>query len=247
MMFANKYISNTFFVLLSVTLLGFGAACLADDLVILESNSVRYPVGQIVAGDLGITLAEQEMLTIVAANGTMFKIEGPFDGVPSVTATDVPPVKAALEQLLASDKLETSGLGAVRSGEDDATQSMDTRPTPWYIHVDQAGEQCFTSGSALALWREDNQAAQEVELQRLSTAESVVLVWPAGSNALDWPESLAAEDGEIYLIRPVDQIQSTQIITLALPSGSVSSDASAVAWLAAKGCPRQAEKLMGKI
>lgn len=246
-MYPKKLIPKIIFVFLSTALIGFSMACLADDLVILESNSVRYPVGEIVAGDLGITLTEQETLMIVAANGTMFTIEGPFDGVPSVTATDIPPVKAALEQLLASDKLETSGLGAVRSGDDDATHVVDTRPTPWYIHVDQSGEQCFTSGSALALWREDNRDAQEVELQRLSTAESVVLVWPAGSNALDWPESLAAEDGEIYLIRPVDQIQSTQIITLALPSGSVSSDASAVAWLAAKGCPRQAEKLMGQI
>lgn len=186
---------------------------------------------------------------IVAANGSIFEIKGPFDEVPTVTATatEEPPVKAALEQLLASDKLETSGLGAVRSGEDNFTDAVDTRPTPWYIHVDQSGQQCFTSGAELALWREDNQDAQEVELQRLSTAESVVLVWPAGSNALDWPESLAAEDGEIYLIRPVDQIQSTQIITLALPSGSASSDAAAVAWLAAKGCPQQAKKLMGNL
>ncbi len=240
----KKFIHKRIFTLLTMGLLGFSITGLTADLVILESSSVRYPAGQIVDGDLGITLTEQETLMIVAANGSIFTIQGPFDGVPSATTTEEPPVKAALEQLLAADKLDTTGLGAVRSGEDGGTDAVDTRPTPWYIHVDQSGQQCFTSGTELVLWREDNQDAQEVELQRLSTAESVVLAWPAGSNARDWPESIAAEDGESYLIRKVDQIQSTQIITLALPSGSVSSDAAAVAWLAAKGCPRQAEKLM---
>lgn len=224
--------------------LGIIGSAFAADLAVLESNSVRYTAGDIIDGDLGVSLSQNETLLVAAEDGSIFDLQGPFEGVPKGTATSQLNTKAALRRLLGTDTTRTIGLGAVRGGEVAAAgMPQDTRPNPWYFHIGHPGPQCFAEGSKLALWREKTDEPVDLQVQRLSTGEGVDLNWPAGSNSIDWPATLDVTDGEIYLVRPGDQIRSLQIITVQLPAGTLSTDEAAVAWLAAKGCDRQAEIL----
>ena len=219
----------------------------AGDMVILESTSVRYQAGQIITDSTVISLTEGETLEIVGEDGSFFKLTGPLDGIPTPVAADKPDVLAAVKRMIATDQASASGLGAVRGSADSEAAVADTRPSPWYFHVEHAGDQCFSRGTEMSLWRENGESSQEFEVLNLSTGQKVVMEWPAGSQTLGWPPELETGNGEIFLMRPVDQIQSTQIVAIELADTAAATNESAMVWLAAKGCVRQAEIVMATL
>lgn len=221
-----------------------GSVFAADHLVVLESNTVRYTAREFIHGDLGVSLSENETLLVVAEDGSIFHLQGPFEGVPKGIVMSKPDAKAALIRLFGTDTTQNSDVGAVRGGGGThASVPQDTRPNPWYFHSGQPGPQCFAAGSKPAFWREITDEPVELHVQRLSTGKAVALNWPAGSHSIDWPAALDVADGETYLVRPGDQKEFAQIITLQLSTVPLSTDEAAVAWLAAKGCYRQAKIL----
>jgi len=219
-----------------------GPGVIAGEFVILESNAARFPPGGIIDASVTVDLDDGEALLLVADSGDLVAVEGPHTGIADRPAADETDITAALNRLIGSEDTRVVGIGGVRTGDvaGDADTKADTRPSPWLLHTGITGAQCVVPGQALQYWREDESETVTLHVTMLQEASAATLDWPAGTKRIDWPESLPVVDGEMYLVRPSDQMRSTNIQLFELPGPLDADRLSAAAWLAARGCMRQA-------
>ncbi|MBN1239807.1 MAG: hypothetical protein JXB36_14990 [Gammaproteobacteria bacterium] len=222
--------------------LASGAAQAAEHIVV-ESSSAAYRIGQSLEGSNVITLRERESLVLVSEEGVTLRVTGPFTGPAAAAAERVGPrqssLRRALAQLLGSEPGEPGGLAGVRGGLDD-TDIEDTRPTPWLIHSAIAGEQCVLRGREVRLWRERSHEEARADIAETHGGRSAEVRWAGDQTRAVWPFDSPPIDGGIYLIRPADGVRSVAIRLHALAPALGDGGLASVAWLAARGCTRQA-------
>ena len=158
----------------------------AAEIVVLESNSVRYAAGQTLDAAVPITLPAGEFVAIVTEDARLIRIEGPHNG-PAVGQTpDEGAVRRALAQLIVEQRPEVGGVGGVR-GDGDEAQAPDTRPEPWLVHTQRSGEQCALRGQGVQLWRESATDAAVAELTASLEDATGEVRWNSGEQRAAWP------------------------------------------------------------
>lgn len=162
----------------------------AADLVVLTSTGANFKAGQTLPADAKLGLAVGQALTLMMPSGKVVKVTGPADAVPSESgAVDDKAVLAALTHMVKSRQADTSSLGTFRSSESEL-------PDPWLVDVSRAGERCVLAGEPLVFWRPDGASPAAVTLVQPSNSWKARADWPAGSQRLLGPESIALMDGD---------------------------------------------------
>jgi len=140
-------------------------AATAASMIVLESNTQRFAVGDVLDSDAIIELDDGDELLLATETGA-FRIEGP---IPRVGENEKPVIEplgayadtghsktsagAVLSALVAPEEEDDSTVGAVRGGGGSTSSLGCPRnpPSAWSLQVAR-GEQCIATGEAVSLW-----------------------------------------------------------------------------------------------
>jgi len=230
----------------ALSLIFLSSLSLAAELVVVESSSPDYDVGQILDSQADIVLGEKAEVMLIAEDGAIVQLSGPYAGPPAATQLDsAGGALGALGQLVGQAEADAGDFGGVRGGTLDdgflAQEIDDRRTSPWLLHTGITGPQCVVAGADdINYWREQGAAAARMEITRVSSGENVSIRWRDGESVAAWPESLPATPDEMYLLRFDDQLRSTNLLLRQVPAAVADNGMATVAFLAANGCISQA-------
>jgi hypothetical protein len=217
--------------------LGLAAPARADGLVVAEARGAGLQPGQTIDAGQTIKLTAGQRLTLIAGNGAVIKLIGPFEGVPDPDGQRTGSVADSLLKLTSQTTQSTSTLGAVRAP--DAAP-----PEPWLVAVASSGHRCVEAGRPVVLWRPAVPAEQPLEISPVDRAWEATATWPAGVDRLTLPAQFPAQDDAAYAIAVGN---TTSTVTLHLMPPAFDRDAMRVAWMMDKGCTTQAKVLAGAV
>lgn len=226
---------------------------LAAELVVLESTSPTYQVANILDADKNIVLEENTQILLIAEDGTIISLAGPYSGLPrGDAASGAPGVLDVLRQIVGYAEAETADIGGVRGdagGDDFMTRQVDDhRTSPWLLHVAITGRQCVRAGvTTPEYWREQSDTGERLTVKRVATGETATVVWKAGANTAAWPDAFPLRADEMYLLRLGDQLRSTNLLLREIPAPTGDDGRATVAFLAAKGCFLQARMELARL
>jgi hypothetical protein len=209
----------------------------ADTLVVADAHGVALQPGQAIDAGQPLKLQPGQRVTLIAGNGAILKLVGPFDGVPDPEGQRQGSIADSLLKLASQTVQGTSTLGAVRAPES-------TPPEAWLIAVDGSGQRCLQDGGPVVFWRPAAAEEQTVEISPSDRAWQAQAKWPAGFDKLAMPPSFPAQDDQTYVIGVGG---TTNTVTLHLIPSVIASDAMRVAWMLEKGCLVQARVLVGSL
>jgi len=229
------------------------AVAVAAELVVIESTSPDYLVGDILDDEGDLVLDEGAKITMIAEDGMVISLEGPHVGPPALD--EVPAgssVLDALGQLVGDAETQTGDIGGVRGdaiGEEYWQQTVDDhRTSPWMLHTAITGPQCVRENSTnVECWREQNDSEGRLEIKLLTSGEVATITWQAGDNAVAWPDALPILADEMYLLRLGDELRSTNLQLRVVPATVADQSVEMVAFLAANGCISQARMEFDRI
>lgn len=228
--------------IIGLTVLSPSDAVATEVIVVVQSNTDRYSVGETLDSQTVIELEEGDQLKVASSSGVLC-MRGRYTGPATNKCTDdEQSISDALRELLGKTRPDTTGLGAIRATPADEKHACEVLPpTAWSLVVTD-GEQCVRAGGTVSFWRHDAAQSTALTVKRLSVNTQATLPWPANENSITWPESPKIVDGEMYLIRYADRIQSKSITINEIPAG-INTEVQAIAWMSTHSCKCQAEIL----
>ena len=220
---------------LAIALMLAAAPVRAADVVVVEVRGPALQPGQTLDDSQNLVLKQGEEVTLVAANGSIIKVKGPYDAPPSAAASgsgvDVSNALAAL-----SGGSQRTALGVVRSKNEDVTL-----PNPWVVDIAHSGKVCVRPGMPVVFWRPQPAAAAKLRITPADRSWRAEAEWPAGASELKAPGNFPINDRQTYL---VDAGASNATITLVQVPASLSTDRMRAAWMLEKNCLAQTKALI---
>ncbi len=212
----------------------------AAQLVVMESKVPGLKAGQSLDASVSLALKPGESLALIASDGKVVKLSGPYSGPPIPRGTKpVSDSKQALTAMLASRDARTSSVGVFRSVKPAAT------PTdPWWISLSTPdASRCARAGAKVHLWRQDARRSEDVSVA--STGGDAWLTdvqWREGENLLLIlpPVSLSLEAVTLSVTRAGKE---SQFVLNWIPTG-VDDPVILISWMREKGCQSQADALL---
>ena len=222
----------------------FPGSTWASQLIVIDSKPAGYITGDFVETMSLVQLTEGETLALLAENGKMYRLRGPYEGSPVAGEKgSKQSMLSAMAALVSSPEQNLRSVGATRGHtRPREPESGDSQSPPWSHLTIDGGEQCVVKGMPVKFWRSDANADIKLTVMHLTKGLTVELDWPAGERDLAWPEALPLEDDEFYKIETGTSLDSKYLNIREIPSQAVEG-AQGVAWLAANGCQRQAKAL----
>jgi hypothetical protein len=215
-------------------LLGTTSAATASELIVVEvRGGIGLKQGDVVDDAQPIKLQDGQMVTLVAENGSILTLRGPYDQAPTGGKGGVD-VASALGALTTGKAENVAGV--VRSANADVRL-----PSPWLVDVSHAGVACLRSGDQPVLWRASDAGSGTLTMMPSDRSWRAQAPWPAGSPILQAPGNFPIKDGRTYL---ADFGGKPVAVTLTQIPPKVASPRMQAAWMLEKGCVAQAEALL---
>ena len=223
------------------------SAAFCTELVVLESTATNYEPGQTIADDDTIEVAEGTEIVLLSEDGIVIAIRGPFSGplVPLESEDDYD-ILRTLGVLVGQSEVDNRSIGGVRgTGEDDsidpARAVADSRGSPWSIHTGMGGVQCLPeSNDGAVFWREPADREERLHIRHLASGDAGTIGWEAGRTRVALPDDVSFDFDSVYVLRKDSERRSVALVVRSIPDAVADNGYSTVAWLAARGCTRQA-------
>lgn len=208
----------------------------AASLTVVEARGGGARPGQRIDGTSVVTLREGEKLVLIAPDGRIVKLRGPYRGPASLSAQPVQNRRAALTALIALRNDRANSVGAVRSGVDAALL-----PDPWWIDVSRPGERCIRPGAEVVWWRPDSERPDRFSLLPLDRSWKADFTWARGQDRMLAPHVAKLESARSFVVR-----QDQRELPIRLNVIAVADDDPLVTlgWMLEKGCFQQADSLL---
>ena len=218
----------------------------AGQLIVIDSTTPELAPGQILDGSKPLRLAAGARVTLVAEDGQVTTLKGPFSGVPGA-GPGVPAggsLIRSLSQLITGPSSDSSVLAVTRGRADPADA--------WAVKLARSVNVCVRAGGTLVLRKKKSRSAKILTIKALPDGAETSVAWPAGSDRIGWPKGLALKDKGRYLARIASmkrlagmsgRTAETTLIVRLVPAG-LPSDAHRAAWMAEIGCMGQARALL---
>lgn len=211
------------------------SAAMAAELVVVEARNVDLKQGETVDDSKPLALKEGQQVTLIAEDGTILTLRGPYDRAPGGGAGGVD-VGKALEALTTKNSVRNVA-GVVRTGE--ATVRL---PSPWLVDVSHPGTACVRPGEKPVLWRDRGEGGgDKITVIPADRSWLASTEWPRGSATMLAPSNFPVRDGRTYL---VDFGDKPVAVTLSELSPAAVNPRMQAAWMIEKGCVAQAEALL---
>jgi hypothetical protein len=212
-----------------------GAASAAQ-LVVVEARGIALAPGTVVDPTKALVLKQGQHVTLISDSGATLSLDGPYNKPPTIAQGQGVTLAATLKGLATEQNARLSEVGTTRG----ATPAPPL-PQPWLIDATHNGSVCLQEGRAPVFWRPvDNQTASLVIMpaDRSWRAESD---WPAGLDRITPTEQVAVHGNAAYFVS-LGGVESA--ITVSTVPAALANDEMRAAWMARKGCDRQAEALL---
>ncbi len=223
-------------------------AAIAGQLIVIDSTVPELAPGQVVDGSKLLGIAAGARVTLIAEDGQVTTLIGPFSGRPG-SGPGVPGGSGLLGSLsrLVGGPSAASGAFAVMRGSRGADPA-----DAWAVNLVRSVNVCVRAGATPVLRRKKSRMARTLSVKALPDGAEKYVEWPAGSDRIGWPEGLALTDGGRYLARVSSRkslagmsgrTTETTLVVHLVPGG-LPSDAHRAAWMAENGCIGQARALL---
>jgi hypothetical protein len=218
---------------LSLVLSLAATAAAAAELVVVEARNIDLRQGSSIDDSKPLTLKEGQQVTLIADDGTILTLRGPYDRAPNGGGGGVG-VADALEALTTRNSVRNVA-GVVRD------QTI-TLPSPWLVDVSHPGTACIRPGERPVFWRDGKMGGgDKITVMPADRSWLASTEWPRGSSTMAAPGNFPVRDGRTYL---VDFGDKPVAVTLSEVSPSAANPKMQAAWMIQKGCVAQAEALL---
>ena len=219
----------------------FAQPARAGQFVVIDSTDPALAPGQVVAAGKTVAVAAGATATLIADDGALVTLSGPFSGIPNAAggAAGSQGLADALARLVSPGDASTQKMGAIRSF------AGRTPPDIWLVDVTRTGGHCVISGAPVTLWREKAKSKADLTIKPLPNGERQKITWAAGANTLALPGGIAVEDGTKLLVRGVGK--SASKVTFHAVPANLKTDAHRALWMAENGCRGQALALLASL
>ncbi len=233
---------------LAVLWVAMAQGAFAGQLIVIGSTAPELVPGQVVDGSKVLGIAAGARVTLIAEDGQVTTLKGPFSGRPGA-GPGVPGgsgLIGSLSRLVDGRSAASSALGVMRGSR--VADPADA----WTVNLVRLVNVCVRAGGTLVLSKKKSRSAKTLTVKALPDGAEKSIEWPAGSDRIGWPEGLAITDGGRYLVRVSSRKslagmrgRSTETTLVAhLVPGGLPSDAHRAAWMADIGCIGQARALI---
>lgn len=220
--------------LAAALILGTITTATAAELVVVEVRGVTsIKQGDSVSDTQPIKLEDGQMVTLVADDGSILTLRGPYDQTPAGGSGGVD-VASAIGALGTGKAQNVAGV--VRSANAEVRL-----PGPWLVDVSHPGVACIRQGEQPVLWRASDAGSGTLTMMPSDRSWRAQTQWPAGSAVLEVPSSFPVKDGRTYL---ADFGGKPVAVTLTQIPPKVTNPKMQAAWMLEKGCVAQAEALL---
>ena len=207
-------------------------AATAAQLVVVEARGVALKQGDVLDDARSIKLEDGQLLTLVAENGSILTLRGPYDQAPAAGSSGVD-VALALDALVAGKSRNVSGVMRVAATDVHL-------PDPWLVDLSHPGIACLHGGQTTVFWRASD-TGSVLTMTPSDHSWRGQTQWPAGSATMEVPATFPIKDGRIYL---ADFGGKPVAVTLTRLPSTLSNPRMQAARMLEKGCVAQAEALL---
>jgi hypothetical protein len=205
----------------------------AGDLVVIVSDMQSLPAGTVVSGDRPLKIAAGHNVTLISSQGKTFRLSGPYDEVIDASPTQPDGLLNALSRLIAESKNPRTTLAVFRGW----SQAVPVgRPDIWGVDITRNGPYCLRPDRPITLWWPTAKSGGNINLGHKAGSQSLVVVWPKGVKAVNWPNALPFVDGGEYAVEFATHRVEVKIIRMP----ALATNAHRAAWMHDHGCTRQA-------
>src|SRR5262249_17750779 len=169
-----------------------------------------------------------QMVTLVAEDGRILTLRGPYDQAPTGGKGGVD-VASALGALTTGKAENVAGV--VRNANTDVHL-----PSPWLVDVSHPGVACVRPGDQPVLWGASDTGNGMLTMMPADRSWRAQAPWPVGSPTLQAPSNFPIRDGRTYL---ADFGGKPVAVTLTQIPPKVTSPRMQAAWMLEKGCVAQ--------
>ncbi|MFT5444976.1 MAG: hypothetical protein ACI9DC_000136 [Gammaproteobacteria bacterium] len=225
-------------VLFAPVFCGVSNTALASDLVIASSDDPLHVVGTIIDADEPFRVDAGRSVTLIAQDARKLRIRGPSHAAPDIGSdSDDGSILAALSRLL-SRSADRSTMAVFRGSPRDRVH---------YVIALHHGEEprCLSGTPQIRFAKPAGSNDDTLSISRTS-GPSLSVAWPAAQSELDWPLAMAFVENAQYTVSLASQPKRSALQLFTHPQG-LSSEAHAVAWMADKGCERDAQRGLQKL
>lgn len=208
----------------------------AGKLVVIGVIGTDYSLGDQLDEEKSIKVPKGAKLTLLAADGQIHKLQGPFEGQPGKADTasaDGEQAVAVISRLLSRQDVDKDLLGGIRG------QGSQTLPAPHLLSIEQDGHRCLFTKQAI-FWRAQADQPLEVTLFDGQMTERGQLQWPAGVQQASLPARDIADASDLVIERNRDK----RIFLFMHTAADNLNPTTKTAWMIEQGCLDQAFVLL---
>ncbi|MGH6720235.1 MAG: DUF4384 domain-containing protein [Alphaproteobacteria bacterium] len=221
--------------LAAVAILG-AADARAGDLLVLDSSDPAHVPGTIVAGDGAMAVAAGAVVTLLAEDGSITRLDGPYQGAAPGAAASEGNLVSSLATMMGEGDVDTQAFGAVRGGDDGPAGI-------WTIDLSGSGSRCVDGAGPDGLWRGTVASGR---FRDLASGTNVALAWSQPASTVPWPDGIAVVNGAEYAFVPDGGAGLAHIVIHKLPK-VLPTAAHLLRWLGEQDCGAQARALLARI
>jgi len=205
----------------------------AAEFVVIEATGVALKPGETIDGSKPLVLKEGEQVSLVAEDGNVLKLRGPYDRAPDSGSDSGVSVSKALAALVSGQRSE---YGVIRSKVD----TVDL-PNPWVVDVTHSGKVCLRSGERLVFWRPDGSRDVTLTVMPVDRSWRAQAAWSQGASELEAPSGFPLKEHRTYLFSMGGR---TSALTLLAVPDTLSNDHMRAAWMLEMNCVAQTKALL---
>ncbi len=217
------------------------ATATASQLVVIAASGVELDPGQVIEGGQALSLPAGAKLTLIDAEGTPFRLVGPFEGPVGDAngSSEGSGVISALASLITRGRGQKPTVGATREAEEGALRAA--IPDAWAIPVGRPGDYCLRPDGPNYLWRHDPSREAMLTLSKVGGGWQGQQVWRRGADRLPMPPRFPGQPAASFLLIHGEEEAE---VTLHMLPGAVKKTALRAALMAEAGCELQAMALI---
>jgi hypothetical protein len=212
---------------------------LATPMIIVEARGGNLKPGMRIDSSRTVKLVEGEKIVLVAPDGRMSTLRGPYAGPAVRNAGSVQNPRTALAALIATRNDRASSVGAVRSGA-----SAAPLPEPWLIDISRGGDRCLKEGAKPVWWRPESIAEQAFSVFPVDRSWRADYVWKPATDRMTPPDIVGLDDLKTFIVRADSQEYPLRINMI---PRDIDDPLVISAWMLEKACVQQADSYLRAI
>jgi hypothetical protein len=209
---------------------------LATPMIVVEARGGGLKPGMRIDSARSVKLVEGEKIVLVAPDGRMSTLRGPYSGPAVRNAGSVQNPRVALAALIATRNDRASTVGAVRSGANAAPL-----PEPWLIDISRGGDRCLKEGEKPVWWRPESLAEQAFSVFPVDRSWRADYVWKASTDRMTPPDIVGLDDLKTFIIRAGGQEYPVRVNII---PRDIDDPLVVSAWMLEKACVQQADSFL---